>query len=492
MNQEKYIGMDVHQATLSVAVMDAQGKLIMECLLETKAATVVEFIRGLHGTLSLTFEEGTSAAWLHDLLKPLVSRLVVCDPRKNALLKDGNKSDRIDARKLAELLRGNQLHPVYHGEHGVRTLKELGRSYLTITQDVTRVMNRIKALYRSWAIPCAGTTVYAPRHRAEWLAKIVEPGVRLRAERLYQQLDLLQPVRLEARRELLTESHKHAPVKLLRQIPSIGPIRSALLVALLQTPHRFRTKRQLWAYSGFAVETHDSGEYRSVRGKLQRNRERMTVRGLNDNHNRDLKNLFKSAGHLCQLPSRPPARLLSGSGGERDAADDGPSYSGTEDCRHHFNDVEERSEFRLQTTAATNSLSISEEQAFPSLRLSPVVGGRVLQMLGFEGEYQSMRSAPCASAPSHPLHAMPPRITRNSDRPRASDRTMVDIRPACRVLHTRCVATSSQRKLTRMDNNNKPNISRGNETEWAGSRERTSILRSRRSFFLDIPFYRTH
>ncbi len=84
-------------------------------------------------------------------------------------------------------------------------------------------------------------------------------------------------------------------MKLLRQIPSIGPIRAALLVALLQTPHRFRTKRQLWAYSGFAVETHDSGEYRYVRGKLQRNRERITVRGLNDNHNKDLKNLFKSA-----------------------------------------------------------------------------------------------------------------------------------------------------------------------------------------------------
>jgi len=106
--------------------------------------------------LCLTFEEGTSAAWLHDLLKTLVSRLVVCDPRKNALLKDGNKSDRIDARKLAELLRTNQLNPVYQGEHGVRTLKELGRSYLTISKDVTRVMNRIKALYRSWAIPCGG------------------------------------------------------------------------------------------------------------------------------------------------------------------------------------------------------------------------------------------------------------------------------------------------------------------------------------------------
>jgi hypothetical protein len=223
MSQEKYIGMDVHQATISVAVMDAQGKLIMECLLETKAATIVQFMQGLQGTLSLTFEEGTSAAWLHDLLKPHVSRLVVCDPRKNALLKDGSKSDRIDARKLAELLRTNQLKPVYHGEHGMRTLKELVRSYLTLTQDVTRVMNRIKALYRSWAIPCAGATVYAPRHRAEWLAKITEPGVRIRAERLYQQLDLLQPVRLEARRELLVESHKHCAVKLLRQIPSIGP-----------------------------------------------------------------------------------------------------------------------------------------------------------------------------------------------------------------------------------------------------------------------------
>jgi hypothetical protein len=62
MSQEKYIGMDVHPATISAAVMDAQGKRLMECLLETKASTTVEFIPG-HGTLSLTFEEGTSAAW---------------------------------------------------------------------------------------------------------------------------------------------------------------------------------------------------------------------------------------------------------------------------------------------------------------------------------------------------------------------------------------------------------------------------------------------
>jgi transposase len=243
----------------------------------------------------LSFEEGTSATWLHDLLKPHVSRLVVCDPRKNALLRDGNQNDRVDARNLAELLRTNQVKPVYHENHGTRALKELGRSYLTLTRHSTRAMNRIKSVYRSWAIPCAGTSVYSPRHRAAWLAQLVEPGVRIRAEHLYEQLDSLQPVRQAARRELLRESRKHAAVKLLRQIPAIGPIRSALLVALLQTPHRFRTKRQLWAYSGFAVQTYDSGEFRIVRGKLQRNRERITVRGLNRNHNHDLKNLLKGA-----------------------------------------------------------------------------------------------------------------------------------------------------------------------------------------------------
>ena len=126
MSQEKYIGMDVHQATISVAVMDSKGKLIMECILETKAATILEFIHGLRGTVAVTIEEGTSAAWLHDLLKPHVSKIVVCDPRKNALLKDGSKSDRIDARKLTELLRGNQLRPVYHGDHGLRTFEGVG------------------------------------------------------------------------------------------------------------------------------------------------------------------------------------------------------------------------------------------------------------------------------------------------------------------------------------------------------------------------------
>jgi transposase len=146
MTSTKYIGMDVHKESISITVMNAAGKIVMECVIETKASILLQFIRGLRGDLHVTFEEGTWAAWLYDLLKPHVTEVVVCNPRKIALLKDGSKSDRIDARKLTEQLYMNKLQAVYHGEHGLRTLKELARSYLTITKDLTRVMNRLKAL----------------------------------------------------------------------------------------------------------------------------------------------------------------------------------------------------------------------------------------------------------------------------------------------------------------------------------------------------------
>jgi transposase len=305
MNDAKYIGLDVHQATISVAVRDSAGKLVMEAILETKAETILQFLRGVHGSLHITFEEGTWAAWLHDLLQPHVTRVLVCDPRKNALLKAGNKNDRIDARKLSDLLYMSKLSPVYHGEQGIRTLKELARSYITITRDLTRVMSRLKAIYRSWAIPCAGQQVYAPRYRGEWLAKISEAGVRRRAELYYLQFDALAALRQGMRRELLAEGRKHLAMRLLQQIPSIGPIRAVLLIALMQTPNRFRTKRQLWAYCGLALRTYTSGEYRFIGGQLKRSKKVLAIRGLNINHNHDLKNIFKGAATRAAATAGP-------------------------------------------------------------------------------------------------------------------------------------------------------------------------------------------
>ena len=149
-------------------------------------------------------------------------------------------------------------------------------------------------MYRSWGIACTGTQVYTRRYRELWLNKIAQAGVRRRAELFYQQLDGLQVLRRMVRGELLAESRKHQSLKLLRQIPCIGPLRAALLLALMQTPHRFRTKRQLWTYSGLGVETHDSAQYRYVDGQLRRSKKPQQIRGLNQNHNHEMKEIFKS------------------------------------------------------------------------------------------------------------------------------------------------------------------------------------------------------
>jgi hypothetical protein len=83
MNDAKYIGMDVHKETISIAVMDGSGKVVMETVLETKAFTILQFVQGLRGSLHLTLEEATWAAWLDDLLKPHVTGIVVCNPTHN-------------------------------------------------------------------------------------------------------------------------------------------------------------------------------------------------------------------------------------------------------------------------------------------------------------------------------------------------------------------------------------------------------------------------
>jgi hypothetical protein len=297
----------------------------------------------------------------------------------------GSKSDKVDARKLAEWLRGGLLRAVYHGENGLRTLRELARSYQTLSKDLTRVMNRLKALYRSWAIPCAGKQVYDPRYREEWLSKITQAGVRRRAELFDQHLDGLQVLRRNARREFLAESRKHKATKLLRQVPSIGPVRAALLLALMQTPHRFRSKRQLWTYSGLGVKTHDSAQYRYVQGELQRSKKPQQLRGLNPNHNHQIKEIFKST--CGTVP-----RYLYAVAGQGDEAGDGSSDASAQDRGHYFDTLEERSTFRRRATETASSLSVLKRTPGPprfSCRGGPIgscdarVRGRVsTQLLG--------------------------------------------------------------------------------------------------------------
>jgi transposase len=295
MNTEKYVGMDVHQASTTVVVLDDRGKCVMESIIETKAGTIRDLLKGVSGGVHVALEEGTQAAWLYEIVRPLVAEVIVCNPRANKGLMEGNKDDRIDAHKIAHLLRAGLLKAVYHGGHSTRELKELVHNYESVVSDSVRVMSRLKALFRGRGIGSAGRAIYDVKSSEKWLAKISEPGAKSRAGILYDELKALKEIRRDSKKLLLSGSGRHQATKLLSSIPGIGPVRAAVIVGTVSTPHRFRTRRQFWTYCGFAVVTRSSSDYRFEGSKLVRDRKRVTTRGLNRNYNRRLKAVFKGA-----------------------------------------------------------------------------------------------------------------------------------------------------------------------------------------------------
>lgn len=290
-----YVGMDVHRASIVIVVMNGAGKVVMQSVIETGAERVRSYLKQLRGKVYVTFEEGTQAHWLHEVVRGLVTEVVVCDPRHNKLLQSGNKSDRVDAQKLAELLRNGALKGVYHGDHGMRMLKELVRSYECLVSDTTRAMNRLKAIYRGRAIGCAGHDIYRQDRREQWLEKLRERGAKQRASFLYEQLAGLKPLRQEAKRMMVKEARRQRAYAWLMSVPQFGSVSVAQLLAVVSTPHRFRSKRQFWTYVGLAVVTRTTADHELVQGVLRRSKRPVSTRGLNRNHNHLLKRVFKNA-----------------------------------------------------------------------------------------------------------------------------------------------------------------------------------------------------
>jgi transposase len=299
----KYVALDVHQATTFASVREDSGRVIARSVLPTDGPALTEFFRGMRGAIHVAVEEGTQAQWLHDLLAPRVDRVIVCDRRGHP--RPGSKDDRRDADELSEQLRCGGLRAVYHGGGAGAGLKELTRCYQNLVEDTTRVMLRLKALFRARAIRTPGKGVYHPARRAEWLAQLPDGGARVRAEALWAELDALQALRPKAKAAMLAAAARAPGWAVLRTIPFFGPVRVAVLLATLQTPWRFRTKRHLWAYAGLAVVTRSSADYQIVDGQAVRRWRAPLTRGLNRNHNRVLKDVFKSAATAVKARPGP-------------------------------------------------------------------------------------------------------------------------------------------------------------------------------------------
>jgi len=293
-SNDRFAALDVHAETTTYVVLDERGREVMKGVVETTGESLLSLVKGMSGAVQLTFEESTHAAWLYELLRPHVAKLVVCNPRKNVRQSE-NKSDGVDAHQLARWLRSGDLSPVYHGDDGTRVLKELVRGYEHVVDDRTRSRNRLKAIYRSRGLWTPGRDVYRAEEREEWLSLLDSEGLRSRAEWLYAQIELLEVLGDAARDAVERESGKHQGCRLLQTVPGIGRIRAATVVAHVSTPFRFRTKRQLWSYCGFGVVTVSSSDWEMDGSELVRRQQPVATRGLNRKHNRHLKAAFKGA-----------------------------------------------------------------------------------------------------------------------------------------------------------------------------------------------------
>jgi len=300
----QYLALDVHQATTVATVREENGSIRMRATVRTEAGAILGLVRALGPRVHVAFEEGTQAQWLHDLLQPHAERVVVCNVRGRS--ETTNKSDRLDADWLSEMLRVGSIKSVHHASTSTLTLKELVRCYMNLVEDSTRVMQRLKAIFRARAIATPGKSVYRASQRKGWLSKLESRGACMRAAALYEQLDVLMKLRPGAKTAMIAEARQSGGWKILRSIPFIGPVRAALLLAIIGTPFRFRTKRQLWPYVGLAVITRSTSDREIMEGKVRRRKRAPLTRGLNRNHNPVLKSVFKGAATAASTTDGPP------------------------------------------------------------------------------------------------------------------------------------------------------------------------------------------
>lgn len=298
---ERYIGLDVHAQSCTLAVVGPSGRRLKSQVVETNGRALVDAIKSITGERHLCLEEGTQSAWLHELLTPHVEELVVTVPRE----RKGPKDDLRDATELAEKLRVGSIETrVYKAPKQLGGLQNAVRAYGMVTRDIVRTKNRLKAVFRARGI-APEKDLYVAETRGAWLKKLPAAHRQL-AEFLGQELDALVPLQEQAEGWLKEEAKAHPVVRTLTTAPGMAIVRSAQVVAIVGTPHRFRTRKQFWNYCGFGVVTRSSSDWVRDRGVWVR-KEINQTRGLNRNRRPQLKAVFKGAATtvIRQLPDHP-------------------------------------------------------------------------------------------------------------------------------------------------------------------------------------------
>ena len=276
--------MDTHIATLEFAVVNERGDIRVRERIPTSTKGLIEFLKEVPKPRTLYIEEGSLAAWVVDTCHRFGEKVVVTDPKRNKWIgKSEDKDDPIDALKLAELARGKYIKEIHHAVGDRRRFRELILYYHDSVKNQTRIKNKIKSKFRQNGIDCKGQTVYLKKYQSEWIRKLPEnPIVFLMVKQLLAQLEKIEQGIQETVKTIKKQSQKYPEIKVFRKIPGIGHIHSATISAILETPHRFATKKKVWKYAGFGLVKKQS----STKTYSEK---------LTQNHNRLLKFTIKQA-----------------------------------------------------------------------------------------------------------------------------------------------------------------------------------------------------
>lgn len=258
-----YIGADVDSKMTNLAV-EKNGRFVKELCVPTTIPSLVAALESIPRPRKLTFEEGPMAHWLARNLVALVDELIVCDPRRNALInRDGDSNDEIDARKLATLLRGDFLRSVYHSDNDQHVLlKQWVGLYHDRVKDAVRHINKIRALcWRHGVRPPRGA-LRKPAPRQAWL-KSLGDEVREELEMLFLGYDSVAEQVQQSRGKMSTLARAHPIIDYWQELPGVGLIRATTLFAYLDTPWRFANEpHKLWKYCGVGLVRSSSGKDR--------------------------------------------------------------------------------------------------------------------------------------------------------------------------------------------------------------------------------------
>lgn len=179
------------------------------------------------------------------------------------IAKDTRKCDRVDARKLADLLRCGLTHEVFLPVNQARrTFKQIVRHFDEATRAQAKLKAKIKARLRCQGIICRNSEVFTQTGREQVLQQIDDKFLRQMFDGLFQTLEALLEQMKTAKKLMLESARQFPEIKLLQTAPGVGVIGACRFVAYIQNPRRFSNKRKLWRYCRLSVA------HRSSDGKL--------------------------------------------------------------------------------------------------------------------------------------------------------------------------------------------------------------------------------